>query len=1185
MKEKIQKLAEGIFENNDPEIRLSTTSIREVVGECAQFSGHFFVESLSGEDVEGYVYPSHVRMKCPATRFSGKKCRIDYEVNLRGLAFGDEVSGTFTLITNGGEFTVPCTLSVEKSFFKCPSGPVKNLFHFANFAREDWDGAVKFFGGQDFIHILAGNDRQYRKLYAGLKREGSMSQAMDEFLVAVHKKERVHISLMERERSFSHPMQKEKHRLFLEKSTWGYVTADVQAEGNFIQLEKSRLSAEDFLGNTCEVPYYIEPEALHGGLNLGRIRIATSLETLYYYVSVDMRRDFPLWEIKEQLLKGKIALIRIYLDFRKKKVNQNEFYEQGIRILSDMEKLEQENILFRLLRIQLLLLGKKEQEAGWYLESFEKAKELKEQDEELYGYYLYLRACYKKESRVTRKALEEIRSLYQRNSASFCLLWTICYLDEELKAHPERKWKLIREQFERGCHSPLLYLEAYILLLEDDALLKSLDNFTLQVLNFAIKEEMFSSGWCERILSISVKGMPFSPLLYKLYKKLYVMLPVKERLKTLLGLLIRGQKTGGEYTRWYAMGVEKNLKVAGVFENYMESVGWKQKGPLPQNLLLYYAMDPQLSVRKKAWLYARVILQREQMPAVYRQCQENIRTFVLEQQAAGAIWDDLAVLYQDFFRQELLKEPTKREEGLEEMSDLVFWHKVECRQKGIAKVLTLHYNLTGEEVYLCQNQSAYVPIFTGLDQVILVDEAGRKYTRAEEDFVLQPLFSEPRFLTMFSGKSFGMMIRTEIEGERYRIISTDNVEKIVALADDRRLLPEFRNELKEELILFYRNSGRRKELLHALSKLEPEHFSDAARSRILELMLAEGLYDQAWPLLQEYGFSDLHPGKLVGILSWRIREQSYEWEEALVKLCQQVFHLGKYNEPMLSYLVRHANGKSRRLRTIWQAAAGFDLETEGLGKRLLEQALWTGAEVSGLEDVMARLAKAGGNSTLAAAYLAKTAYGYVIQEKTLRGEIWGVLEAELKRNEEGLSILCKLAWLKGCAEGKSEDIDRKLLVSARKDCRRKKLVFPFFKELEKRTGFDFGMDQQVVIAYKAEPDSRVTLHYMIENGEPGEAAYRKEPMKHMLEGIFIRQFTLFYGERLEYYITEGKDEESKLIRHQEIFGEEPAKEGKSRRQLLGRMETDTNRTEEELLSVLDEYITLDYMTGELFKKK
>ena len=1185
LREKIQKLADGIFEYDSPKMAVSTTSIMEAVEECAYFSGSFFVESLSGEEIEGTVLASHVRMWCKEPHFKGKKCEITYEADLRGLSYGEEVRGSFTLLTNGGEIMVPCTISIEKCYMDGPSGKIKNLFHFANFAREDWDGAAKFFESDNFRHLLINNDRQYREVYQGLRCVKNTSQAMDEFLVVVRKKERVKLSLPEKKKSFRNIREKEKFTLLLEKNTWGYVSAKISVRGGFLELEKEHVTREDFLGNSYELECYVNPEKLHGGLNTGCIQVEMDSEKLIYEIQVDMRKNLPEWDIEEQLLKGKLALFDAYLDFRKKKCTAAQFSERGTAQLDELEQLNSENLLFKLLRIQFLLIGKKEQETEWHLNLFEDGRELKEKDETLYGYFLYLRACLKKEDKLLKKAEETISDLYEKHKDSFLLLWLRLYLEEGLRDRREEKWHLLMEQFESGCKSPLLYLEAWELLREEESLLKTLDGFTVQVLNFAIKRELFTESFSERVLSLSLRGTAFSHAIFKIYIKIYEMKPCTERLSSVIKLLIRGQKTGGGYTSWYLLGVKENLKIAGLFENYMESIDWKSKEELPQALLLYYAMDNSLSVHKKLWIYEQIVKIRMEMP-VYKQHKKEIEEFRRQQQVKGITDISLAVLYRTYFEEQLELDYEKRDENLAEIEDVIFWCRIISKRANLTKVLVVHQYLERVEEYPYREEGACVPIYTEEDRILLISRDGRCYGK-EEDYELQPLFEKEMFYDLFPQKSLGMQIRTELRGERYRRITDENAETIQSLLKVKDLQNDVRRELMEKLLVYYQSSGMRKELDALLTKLRLEEFSDMARSRILEFMLAEGLYEQAWPVLQEYGFSRINGGKLVGILGWRIRETGFEWESPLLKMCSQVFLLGKYNEDMLIYLMHHAETGSKELWKIWYAASGFGEDTMQLGERLIEQALFTDIELSGLEDVTAELIENGGNPTFVRAYLAREAYKSLSGEKALSTSLFLQMEQLLKA-KKNLSIVCKAAWLKGIAEGKSEKIERKLLFDCVKSCRREGLVFPFFQELERKSGESLGLEHLEVIFHKAAPGGRVVLHSILETGENRDEGYLLEPIQEILPGIYIKQLTLFCGEKLLYYITEENGGEPNLLAQREIVGKAPEKEGTSRKNLLGRIvEADCGLSADEgrLLSLLDEYVSLDYMTEQLFQKK
>lgn len=1199
MREKIQKLANGIFEYDSPKLGLSTTSISEVVEECARFSGSFSVENLGGGQLEGIVIPNHVRMWCKEPRFSGQNCEIKYEVDLRGLSFGEEVKGTFTILSSGGESTVACSISIEKCLLEKEGVQIKNLFHFANYAREDWEGAVKRFKSPDFRYLLVGNDRQYRELYQALSCAADASQAMDEFLVSVHKKERVHMNLPEKKMVLKHISAMEKITVTLEKSTWGYAFAKVSARGDFLKLEKTTIGPEDFLGNSCEIPCYVNPEKMHEGVNSAEIIIETAFETLVFEVEAHKSHPLPIWEIEEQLLRGKMALYQAYLEFRKKKLTPVLFAEKAAKILDELEAIDSENAFFQLLRVQLAIIGRKEQDAVWYLEPFEDGKELKAKNKELYGYFLYLRACLKKDEKITKSAVEEIRLLYSKNRDSFLLLWTRLYMDDELKNKALEKWELLQEQFELGCHSPMLYQEAYDLILAEETLLKTLDAFTVQVLCFAIKEDLFKPNLAQRILSLSVRGISVSPALFKLYTKLYELAPNKERLAAVVGLLIRGQKIGGIYTSWYELAVKQNLKIAGLFENYMESVGWNKNQELPANILLYFAMDSTLGEGKKAWIYQRIVSQKETFPAVYKQTRREIEVFTKEHMVKGEKDANLAILYADYLVCQLRLEAQQRDEDFADMEEILFWNQIICRQKNITKILVAHRYLTKVEEYPCKDQVACIPVYSEDDCIVLLDINGRCYAR-EEDYEIKHLFENGAHFEQFEERSLGMQLRLELAGERYRTIDNFNKDAVLSLVDEERLQKEIKNDLLEKLMIYYHNNGLHSELEKLLMRLRMEDFSDIARNRVLEFMLAEGIYDKAWSILQEYGYSDIYPGQLVGILGWRIRENAFEWEASLLKICNQVFTAGKYNEDMLLYLMRHTRTDSKTMQKIWQAAGGFGEDNTVFGQQLLTQILLTGRELTDVEDVVGKLAENGGDSNVIRAYLARAAYSSIVEEKVISSSVLKRIEELLVRDKEAPAI-CMAAWLKGVAEGRCTALRRDLVLDCIKKCRKTGYVFPCYKNLEKATGLNLGMEQLEFICFKTASKKPVALHYMLipedkeeaefdtKNKQP-ENEYFLEKLTPVLPGVYTKELTVFYGEKLVYHIMEGDADRANLVLSEEISGERPVSAHGSRKNLLARIaylenNMDAQDDEKELFSLLDEYVSLDFMTEALFQKK
>ena len=69
---------------------------------------------------------------------------------------------------------------------------------------------------------------------------------------------------------------------------------------------------------------------------------------------------------------------------------------------------------------------------------------------------------------------------------------------------------------------------------------------------------------------------------------------------------------------------------------------------------------------------------------------------------------------------------------------------------------------------------------------------------------------------------------------------------------------------------------------------------------------------------------------------------------------------------------------------------------------------------------------------------------------------------------------------------------------------------------------------KTVIEYRTNPNSKVVIHYMLEQNEDKPSEFKKEEMVNMYGGIFQKSFSIFYGETLQYYITEVTDRKEQL---------------------------------------------------------
>ena len=127
-------------------------------------------------------------------------------------------------------------------------------------------------------------------------------------------------------------------------------------------------------------------------------------------------------------------------------------------------------------------------------------------------------------------------------------------------------------------------------------------------------------------------------------------------------------------------------------------------------------------------------------------------------------------------------------------------------------------------------------------------------------------------------------------------------------------------------------------------------------------------------------------------------------------------------------------------------------------------------------------------------------------------------------------MVCKLAYTKfyaGHKEQTNEKVSRNLLIFLR-EMTAEKMVFPFYKEFAENITFMHKYMDKTMVEYHVHDGNRAVIHYLVEREGNVENEYRKEEMKNMYDGICVKEFVLFFGERLQYYIVELEDGKEQL---------------------------------------------------------
>ena len=150
-------------------------------------------------------------------------------------------------------------------------GKIQSLDDFKKLSFRDAAEAVKLFRSRDFYEILKYEDKRIQALYENMRKWELDQQALEEFLVGCKQKEKIFLTLEEESRAFMSLSEARKETFTIRKNTWGYLEIDVHTEGEFLSVEHTRVTTEEFIGNSYRLEYFLNVEALHPGSNFGRI--------------------------------------------------------------------------------------------------------------------------------------------------------------------------------------------------------------------------------------------------------------------------------------------------------------------------------------------------------------------------------------------------------------------------------------------------------------------------------------------------------------------------------------------------------------------------------------------------------------------------------------------------------------------------------------------------------------------------------------------------------------------------------------------------------------------------------------------------------------------------------------------------------------------------------------------------
>lgn len=1123
MREKIERFSKGYFEYELPFITLSDEEIILTVEAGKMIEGSFSISNSKGSHMDGWVYSSNHSMELIDSNFSGTLNTILYRFQATTLRAGDSISGELQIVCDIGEITLPYMVHVESAYCMSSMGKIKDLFQFTNLAIMDWSDAKKVFRSEEFQHVLLASEERYRTIYKNLVKSISTSQALEEFLVTIHKKSEI---VLEIDRVHCEYIIKQEpiiDKLTLTKNHWGYAEIKVSTDASFIRLDQKFVWADHFIGNTHQISYTILPSELKGGDRVGHIFIHTAHQSITVTIHCKFHKADHRVTPKRFRQKLDAGLLETYMSFRLNNIGVEEYLDETEMMIA---RLPGPEVSYKkdLLRTHLAIISGKSKLAEELLADFEKDEGILRRKSVIeYCAYLYLDALYYKDDAKIIKASDTIRKFYTGGYSDWQILWFLLYTDKSFQHNKNGKLNYIKDQYEKGCRSPIMYYEAVCIINEEPYLLRELSGFEIQALNFGIKNWILSKEAAKQYTYLAAKLKKFHSVVYHDLIKLYDEYTSKDILSAICGLLIKGVKRSEQYFDWYRMGVEAQLRITELYEYYMYSINTDIQDTIAQPVLLYFIYNSNLSENKKAFLYANVIRNKTENEPIYRSYYKKMEIFTLMMLEGHHISRDLAVLYGEFLSNKNIRDT----QVWNHLPYIMFRQELECMDSGIVSVIVVQSEINFVETIPMVHQKALIDIVSDHTQLIFVDSAGNRYADTIPHR-LTPLMDTFEYVNTCIDHSDHPLLLLHVfdRYQKNRILSKDAitlVEKVLLLDG---LEKEYEANCYQTLIEYYFDHYHDEWLDYYLDKIDLNYVRANERPGYLELLIVRGLYEKAIINLELFGVEGVAANRLVKLCSGYMKTfKGEEHQDFIVKLCYYVFCEEKYDESILRYLITYYNGSTSSMYQLWKAARSFELSCNELEKRLLTQILFTEIYVGDSCQIFKSYYDSASNGLLVRAFLSYFAYQYLVHDKMIDPELFPIMKRELFYEANDV---CLLAWIKyqsGDQELTEQDktfVEYNILMLTKRG-----IVLPFFLLYRDRITLPDEILDEYIVSCKADPAKSIMIHYRLPKSKGNQ--YMTEPMKNTFLGIYTKSFLLFYHETLQYYITQEDGEEPEII--------------------------------------------------------
>lgn len=1175
MRKRIYRISEDRFDEALSPVEFDRDEVHIEIRQGEDAKGSFMIRATEGGSLRGIVYSSNPYISVENPDFDSESVTIRFTAATAGFLAGERLTGVFDVVCAGQRAQIPVEVIVSENKGRVGVFDFNGLSDFAQLAKERSRDALSLFSSPDFLEFLKNMAPESILLYRSLiSSVGATFESMEHFLSETGAKDAVKLHVFPGQTVFYHITENQKEKINITRNTWGFfnVKATVMEEDSFLTLESSDITPDFFMGQSMELSYYIHADRLHEGRNCSTIcfdgpGFHEKLTITASTYTKDERHNEKTLEAKGETLR----LVSHYLSFRLNQITMGEWSDE---VISSMNKrlVEDPSELFaQLYKAQALIVSGHRQEGLWIISDLKKVIDDKSSFE--WAYLLYLCTLIEPEVSYVDRLTGEIEGIFRQHPEDMRLFWFLLFLRVEYLTDTRRKLKDIWQWIRSGIDSPILYVEALDVLRQDPFLLRELDPVSLRVLWFGVRHHAISENLAIQIPKCLVQERVFSKSVFAFVTSLYQQMQSEDLLDEILSYLLRCRCLGENFAKWYLLGIEKEKKISGLFEAYLYCLKESDTNCLPRLLLMYFSYENRLPYDRKAFLYANVVIHKASHPKIYEAYQKQMERFALEQMHQLRMDDNLAILYQDLISRGFIDEEESSRFG-----QLFFVKKLICLKEVKGRLYVFDERFKDPQIVELKDHTAYVS--ASANNLRFVLDTGKGILCGKEDFYLEPLLSgEENYnrLRRLAKDDYSYFLHDLKDKKKEEDFALADITSILSFFKDKRLSEEYASAYVPLFIRVLKKYQKLEEIAPSIMKMDPLKASLTLRLEIVEQLILHERFDMALKALRQINGLAVPMNLLLRLVSGCIK-RTKEVDDFLVKLAAYLLNHFLSDEQLLDYLTAYYTGPTKTMITVFQYALARQLHVHDLAERILIQMIYEGSYDEKAPEVFAMYRKGNVNRMLQEAYLTYSGRLYLMEDRPLDLDVIEIL-SELSRRGIHINDTCRIALMRYLAgKGRLEDkAEYKLLSDLLRESVLKGQYFSFYRKMDPRLVVHFHLYDKIFAEYRGKRGLR--LQILVQKDGEEEETYE---LTEMYDGVYIRDFVLFFGETIRYKIVKADDHE--VLKEDSMVYMDVIDHGKgSRYGRINRMESDLlYQNRQQLVKEMQEYYMLDSAVRELF---